>query len=334
MKSQKGFTIVELLIVLAVLTILIALSIGGITKLQNLYRRTETQNYLNAMASGLQACYSERAWVIDNASYLGQASLNVDTGANGTIDTINNDTPTIAGGQPNQAWLDIGKTFFTLPYENMIRDAWGNPYYIFVSQPLGNQDGIMYRVIAIVSLGSSHKLQSTFNTATGALTLGGTNIGVTISGASIETQKYQDTINLLNQYVKYLDQTFATLFQSDPTKNIAVDHFVSTDQTGTVTPYTDPNSGIKNSCYISPSNCLATVSQANIALSTSENDQMNAWYYPSASPTSLTQMSIYIDNWSSSVRQPNNSMPPYTAHIISYTPWGYQIIITAVGTTS
>jgi prepilin-type N-terminal cleavage/methylation domain-containing protein len=333
MRNQEGFTIIELLIVLAVLTILVVLSIGGISKLENLYKKVQTTNYLNAMAKGMQACYSERAWVIDNANYLGQASLNVDLGTNGIIDTINNNTPTISGGTPNKAWLDIAKTFFTIPYGNALRDAWGNPYYIFVSYPLGNQNGIMYRTIAIVSLGSSHKLQSTFDPNTGALTLGGTNIGVTISGASIETEKYQKTIDLLNKYVKFLNQTFATLFQSDPSKNITVDHFVATDQNGNVTPYTDSNSNIKNSCYISPSNCFETVAQAGIPLSTSINDQTNTWYYPSASQTSLTQMQIYIDNWSNNVRQPNNSMPPYTAHVIAYTPWGYQLIVTAVGGT-
>lgn len=333
MKNQEGFTIVELLIVLAVLTILIALSIGGIGKLENLYKRVQTQNYLNSMEKGMEACYSERAWIIDNANYLGQASLNVDTGANSAIDTINNQTPTISAGTPNQAWLDIARTFFTIPYGNALRDAWGNPYYIFVSYPQGNQNGIMYRTIAIVSLGSSHKLQSTFNPNNGSLTLGGTNIGVTISGANIETQKYQATLALLNKYANYLSQTFATLFQADPSKNITVDHFVATDQNGNTSSYTDSNSGIANSCYVSSSNCLETVVQANIALSTSINDQTNAWYYPSASQTSLTQMQIYIDNWSSNVRQPNNKMPPYTAHAIAYTPWGYQLIITAVGGT-
>jgi hypothetical protein len=77
-------------------------------------------------------------------------------------------------------------------------DAWNNPYVMFISNRLtDNITGNYYHLVYIVSLGSSHKLQSTFDPNTGALTLKGTNTMIEINGKEINNEIYLENANRL-----------------------------------------------------------------------------------------------------------------------------------------
>lgn len=72
-KSQKGFTIVELLIVIVVIGILAALVLNTFQGVQKRARDTQRQNAVNSMSTQLEAYYT------DHGSYPSAADLANDT---------------------------------------------------------------------------------------------------------------------------------------------------------------------------------------------------------------------------------------------------------------
>ena len=79
---QRGFTVVELLIVIVVIGILAALVLNSFAGVQAKARDTQRQTDINAIATQLEACYNDRC----NGTYPTLAALQ-DVAASGWVET-------------------------------------------------------------------------------------------------------------------------------------------------------------------------------------------------------------------------------------------------------
>lgn len=329
--DKKGFTIIELLVVTVTLIILTAVMSKGLSKLYKWYEKQQTEKRLNAIEQGLEAYYKSQAFLVDSNA---RDQLFIQWPGSNVRVTINNNTNIDSTPMANL----LARGYIALAPAEIEKDGFKNPFRIFISNRLNN-GLVQYKVIAIVSPGPNGILETSFNSNDGTLVVGGDDMAVVVDGETIEYNKYQDTLERMKKYVHYLSDFFFLAYSSDPSKNIAIDHFINarrnqsppSDDQQAENELVDIN-GFPNSCNIS-SNCLATAQQLGISIgSGSIADQTSAWYISG----NQNQTYIYIDNDGNNVRSPDNpnsnmSAPPYTARVVTNTPWGSQIILTAVG---
>lgn len=94
-----------------------------------------------------------------------------------------------------------------------LTDVYQNNYIMYVSSRLTDSTtGNYYHLVYIVSLGSSHKLQSTFNQSTGVLTLVGTNTAIKIDGKSINNQIYLENSKQLSNLARKIQGFVKALY--------------------------------------------------------------------------------------------------------------------------
>ncbi len=329
--DKKGFTIVELLIVTVTLIVLTAVMSKGLDKLYKWYEKQETEKRLQAIEEGLEAYYKNQAFLIDSNS---DSQLPIQWPGTNTTTTVNNNTEI---GKTNIASL-FARGYIPLSPAEISKDGFGYPFKIYISKRL-NSGLVQYKVIAIVSPGSNGVFETNFNVNDGTLTVNGDDMAIVVDGETIEYNKYQSTLKRMKKYVSYLSDFFFLAYSSDPTKNIAIDHFINARR-GRSAPSSQQEAedelvdlnGFPNSCNLS-ANCLATPQQMGINIgSGSIIEQTSDWYVSG----NQNQTYIYIDNDGNNVRSPDNpnsemSTPPYTARVVTNTPWGSQIILTAVG---
>ena len=323
--DRKGFTVIELLIVVTSLIVMFAIISKGFGRMYRWYEKAETARNLTIIRNGLKAYYEARAYNVDSVS---NDVLTVVDSA-GSVQIPNN----VYLYRYSQAVAKLANTFIGLSPRDIEYDGFGTPYRFYVSRRLGSGN-IQYRNIVVVSAGPDKRFETTFNSNTGQLTVGGDDMVAVVTGGDIEFQKYQNTINKMEKYVSYLEDSFSIAFASDPTRNVLVDHFINKRRNGTVDQYVDTTNGFNNTCLIDSANCLARPDQLGITLSANSSieDESNAWYYSGINNPSATY--IYIDDDSNNVRSPDSgSQPPYSAHVVTRTPWGTQIVLTALGST-
>jgi len=327
--NKKGFTVVELVIVVATILVMFAIISKGFGRMYRWYEKAETMRNLDIIKNGLTEYYKARAYKVDGTS----SDVLVVSTASGTTTIPNN----VYLKDYKTAVSMLARTFIGLSMKDIEFDGFGTPYKFYVTDRLGNGN-IQYRNIVVVSAGPNKKFETTFNPTTGAVNIGGDDIAVVVTGGDIEFAKYQETLNKMQKYVNYLENSFSIAFASDPTRNVMVDHFINRRRNGTQDQYVDTVDGFNNTCIIDPSTCLARPDQLGITLSANSSieDETNAWYYPGMSSSDLQNVYIYIDDDSNNVRSPDSpeNQPPYSAHVVTRTPWGTTITLTALGSVS
>lgn len=322
--SRKGFTVIELLIVILTLLSILAIIGKGFSRMYRWYQKAQTQRNLEIIANGLKQYYMTQAYDVDRIQ---NAVLVVSNNAG--VSNINDNTKL---SDAADAVNKLSNSYISLSVKDIMFDAFGTPYLLRVSQRLGTGN-IQYRNIVVISAGTNKRIESQFDPNTGQFNLAGDDMAAVISGAEIESKKYYETVKKMQKYVQFLEQSFALAFASDASKNVSVDHFINRRRDGSVDQYVDPTNGFANTCLIS-ADCLARPDQLGITLSTNSSieDESNAWYYSDIANPQNTY--ILIDDDSNNVRSPDSgATPPYSAHVVTRTPWGTQIILTAIGST-
>ncbi len=255
------------------------------------------------------------------------------------------------------------------PAQALATDGFGRPWSVFVSDPLTTiKDGVTltYHVIAFVSNnggpenpgGQVLNAATTFDPATGTLTLGGHDVGITVNGAVVERRLLRRTLRTLRLMASEYATYFTTQYESDTNRDITIDYFASAppgssnpsvwnstssignsangDGPGFAFPGPLPAGGVSAGTLSGPSICdMQPVTADGFAqtLGLSTTDQTSAWGYEIGvgnGPNSGSS-GCYGDD-----RDPQSSdgalqSPPYTALIGAWVPGGALVTVPVVG---
>lgn len=311
--NNKGFTMVELAIVLAVLAVLVAISFEPGVRLMRWMEETETKKILLKLQNAVTDVYENNAWSVDSSP---AAAFTFNFGGNTHV--LVNGSSTDPGNL--NALRAIASSVANIPVGDIERDSMRNPMQVFISNRLVDTAlGIQYRVVAIVSPGWDGDFSSSFDIATGALTLQRDDLGMIVSGFSIQQDNIIETNKKLAIIRDAYQNHFTSLFLSDPNRSIHINRFARRSNNCGANQFWDTRSLVDNS------NCVSNTASGiglKAAVRASRDAITTAW-----------GREMLIDNSSAATRNPDNtgSTPPYTARVLAELPWGGFLDATVVG---
>ncbi len=183
--SNHGFTLAELVIVMGILIVIFALLMGPTSKLVKFLRDLETQRKLDALQSGVETIYKANAWSIDSSN--GNA---LNFSVNGVAYSLSTGTSD-AGG--NLTAMQALAPVAGLASNDITLDSMHQTFWVGVSNYLNDPTtGIYYHTIAVISPGWDGTLNSSFDPATGFLSLKGDDMGFVVSGFQYQYANLED----------------------------------------------------------------------------------------------------------------------------------------------
>jgi len=220
------------LIALAIGTALTLSMFAAITPWINYKHKIDTEHRMSELKDAVTTAYRNYAMQVDTQiSTAAVLAVGPDAAT-----PITSTTPLINGTQtacgPNaQAAVSL------LPYlSNMslngIVDGYAQNICIYISKPMApvNVEGtaLYYRVVALVSSGQDGRLDTgtSFNATTGALTLGGDDVGILVSGFPIEYALYKESKARLDRLADMYSSFFTSRFQGNYARDYSIDYFV------------------------------------------------------------------------------------------------------------
>lgn len=310
---QRGFTLLEMLIAMAVLAIMLAVSYPLFQSMTDLWGKYETNNRLADIEQAVSTAYA-------------QAMVTAEVPANTGRELV---LPTGALGQsgPNAAgWCSATTPAAFAPlYQylkqapNLVwRDGYGRPVCVLITPQLSfTDDGatLYYHTIAIVSAGRHGKLAAgTSLSDAGVLTLAGDNQAVLINGRLLALAALQATQAQMAKVAAAYQAYFQNRYLGNTARDTSIDYFANAwGDTG------------------SPMPALGAT-----PLNTPSADLMSPLGLSSTDITDGWGQVMMLDNESDAVRSPNNSTaamttPPYTARITTTLPGGQTYAQTVMG---
>ncbi len=307
-RAQGGFTLVEILITLTLVTVLSVVALNALTPWLTFKQALDTDSKLQDMRQGLTAMYTANAVSIENVV---SAAIAI-PGA-----TLTNDTATT--GSACTAQVNAVAAMSSYLTESGVvadNDGYASPFCFLITPRLTKAvEGVQiyYHVLAVVSTGRNGVLDSgtTLNAATGQLTLAGDDKGVVINGYNIEYAKYRDTLDRLNRIGTLYENYFTTRFTNTSDRDTTRDYFyngsgTNGDANGSVaatTGWTPALTVLSTSLGVSPLDATTTFDNQSYA---SNNVELGN-----------TTEAVTLSGSSTSVRSPANlatgATPPYTA---------------------
>ncbi|MBU6460706.1 MAG: type II secretion system GspH family protein [Proteobacteria bacterium] len=320
--ALRGFTLLELAVSMMIIALLTTVLGNTFMPWVHFRQAEENETRLRELAGTLSAAYDQSSLSVD-----GQAGARLDF-LQGVVmpspaDGSGRCTSTAASFLPVAAFSSRSAT-------TLYQDGYHQPFCVLVTPRLFQRvDGVQldYHDVALVSAGANGHLDSGrchtyLDAATGQLFLCGDDTGIRVDGFALALAHFRLTVLRMNRIVRAMEDYFATRYEMDPSRDVAIDYFASTgpnpgrwDQGGTM-----PSSG-----------CLAP-------LPLTGPDGANPQVLLGLSRTDVTDaygQVMTVDNCSNAVRSPANTRPdravaPYTARIQTILPGGVILAETAV----
>ncbi|WP_262421473.1 type II secretion system protein [Paraburkholderia sp. UCT31] len=228
--TQRGFTLLEIVVsmaLMALISVVLASTLGPWMKLK---QKIDTDHKLSDLQSSLTLLYSANAMTAEDSS---GAAVSLAAGGQIVSSSIGGDRRcqnSAATWQAMAPYLAEGPTTARL-------DGGSNEFCIFVSPQLQTQQSgvtLYYHNIAIVSTGVRGMLDpgTGMDPSTGALSLGGDNAGVMVSGLSIQVAKLASTQNKLDTLATLYGTYFTTQYLANSARDISIDYFAAANPTG------------------------------------------------------------------------------------------------------
>lgn len=228
--TQRGFTLLEALVALAVITIISLVVIGALSPWIGLKQSVDTERKLQDLKQGLIAYYDSNAMAIEAQG-------------NGTFGPFTRSTPGGEGqcAEQTSGFEQVSGKFSESP-QQLARDGYANPWCLFISNPqTETRDGVKlwFRNVAVVSSGRDGKLDAaTKMDDKGNLVTGGDDTGIVVSGYDIQYGKLKETLRRLSRVATMYETYFTTRFMAYPSRDITLYYFSrgsgSYDSTGAV----------------------------------------------------------------------------------------------------
>lgn len=220
-KRQSGFTLLEALVAITIITMMSMLLVGAAGPWINLKQNMDTGRKLADFKQGILSLYNDTALEVEmtpSGTFAG-----VQTSA-----TVTNDgyKQCVAQTAPLQAV----SSRFSEGFPGLELDGHKNPFCFFVSPTVVetmNGVNIPYRSIAIVSTGPDGTLDAATQMVGQNLTLGGDDVGVTVSGRDIQRKKLEETQKRLSKIGMMYETYFTTRFLSYADRDITRFYFSS-----------------------------------------------------------------------------------------------------------
>lgn len=324
-KLSKGFTLIELIVVIALLTGMAVYGMDGLSGALNYKSRVETDNKLKAWRGAVENVYSKYSTTID-----ANTAAVIDLGATPIAQALPNGT-TRRCNLPVASVTQFAR-FAGYSPRDLIKDGFGGSLCLLITPRQTDTIAgttLYYHSIALVSGGGNGKVDTTTKLdAAGNLNIDPTSddVGILFDGRKFSTDRYNQTVERLTRSINAYNAYYAARYQSDASRSLGIDYFSCGSDTCTTAVARWDSAGLM------PSTCTAAISMVRTTgisphsvLGLSQTDVTDGW-------GNLFSM----DNCTDTVRSPGNTLiskqtPPYTAVISATLPGGAILSVTAVG---
>ena len=326
-RSEGGFTLLEMLISIILLSILISLSTQAFDAGRRFYGKIQTTEILKNIQTGLQNAYSDNFSVMEsNPGQVLTFTNNVTPGGpNLTINQSLRQSNKLCTGTNSSTFAPIAK-YLANSYTQNYQDGYGEPLCIFITpqqQVVMNGITVNYHTIAIVSGGRNGTIDPATNlSANGVLTTVGDDVGVLIDGKGLAKNAIDITAKRLSVITSALEIFYAARYQVGAGRSPNIDYFANASRTGAASSNFDSSGPIPSTGGVA-----LTLPQVNL----------NGLLALSMSDVTDGFGNLFLfDNSSDLVRSPDNAnvnmtQAPYTATIFTNLPGGTVMSQTAVG---
>lgn len=328
-RRQAGFSLVEILITLALVTVLSVIALNVLGPWLNFKQSLDTDRKLQDMRQSLQTAYAANAMRAEETSGANFLGLVHDGAAPGGA----------CGGPSgdlNLAALSSAplSTYLVEAGRAAARDGTSNALCFFVSPQLARDiEGvrIYYHMMAIVSAGKNGVIDAgtSFNASTGQLSFadGSDDRGVVVNGFAVQYAKYRDTLERVNRLASLYESYFTTRFLNTSDRDVSRDYF-----------YSNGPGGDAGGSISATGGWTSTQALFGTVLGVSASDASSAYEATSIANNSIevgnNQESVNVAGNTTTVRSPatlgTGSTPPYTALLRARMPGANNYLVRAV----
>lgn len=222
---QKGFTLVEVLVALALVSTISLVVMGSLTPWIGMKSKMDTERRLQDIRQGLTAIYESNAMAIEalpDGKFQEFTNSAIDAGSGGCL-------------AADAGFIANADKFSESP-QAVAKDGYSNPWCIRVTPALKEiRDGVelWYRNVIVISTGADGKLDpGTTVSANGTLTVGGDDIGITLSGREIQAAKLKETLRRMARVGLSYETYFTARYLANAARDVSIDYFANDVDTG------------------------------------------------------------------------------------------------------